>query len=85
MINEESPIGTIIGTVRETLLTINNSSELINHLQFKLNISYNDAQFFLLNSRTGVITSNARLDYEQKPYYSFSVILEPTDLNFSIL
>ncbi|CAF3595684.1 unnamed protein product [Adineta steineri] len=85
MINEESPIGTIIGTVKETLLTINNSSELINHLQFKLNISYNDAQFFLLNSRTGVITSNARLDYEQKPYYSFSVILEPTELNCSIL
>ncbi|CAF1579479.1 unnamed protein product, partial [Adineta steineri] len=85
MINEESPIGTIIGTVKETLLTINNSSELINHLQFKLNINYNDAQFFLLNSRTGVITSNARLDYEQKPYYSFSVILEPTELNCSVL
>ncbi|CAF4408161.1 unnamed protein product, partial [Adineta steineri] len=33
----------------------------------------------------GVITSNARLDYEQKPYYSFSVILEPTELNCSIL
>jgi hypothetical protein len=81
MIQEESPIGTIIGTVKDTLLLINNSSELIDQLSFKLN---NDAQSFLLNSQTGLITSNSRLDYEQKSFYSFSITLEPMELNCSI-
>ena len=56
MIKEESPIGTIIGTVKDTLLLINNnSSELIDRLQFKVNSMTNlDAQSFLLNSQTGL-------------------------------
>ncbi|CAF1436676.1 unnamed protein product, partial [Adineta ricciae] len=86
MIKEESPIGTIIGTVKETLLSINNnSSELIDRLQFKVNPTTNsDAQSFLLNSQTGLLTSNSRLDYEQKAFYSFSIDLQPNELNCSI-
>jgi hypothetical protein len=33
----------------------------------------------------GIITSNSRLDYEQKTSYSFSISLEPIQLNCSIL
>ena len=32
----------------------------------------------------GVLTSNARLDYEQKSSYSFSILLEPDELNCSL-
>jgi hypothetical protein len=84
MIEEESPIGTIIGTVKETLLLINNSSQLIDKISLKLNNQNNDGQAFLLNSQTGIITSNSRLDYEQKTFYSFIVSLEPIELNCSI-
>jgi len=84
MIEEESPIGTIIGTVKETLLLINNFSELIDKISLKLNNQNIDAQSFLLNSQTGTITSNSRLDYEQKTFYSFSIILQPLELNCSI-
>ncbi len=52
IIEEESPIGTVIGTVKETLLLINNSSQLIDQLSFQLN---NDGQSFLLNSQTGLL------------------------------
>jgi hypothetical protein len=55
MIEEESPIGTIIGTVKETLLLINNSSQLIDKISLKLNNENNDAQSFLLNSQTGLL------------------------------
>ena len=37
--------------------------------------------FFVL---LGIITSNGRLDYEQKSIYKFSILLEPTHLNCSI-
>jgi len=84
MIEEESPIGTIIGTVKETLLLINNSSQLIDKISLKLNNQNNDGQAFLLNSQTGIITSNSRLDYEQKTFYSFTISLEPIELNCSI-
>ena len=84
MIEEESPIGTIIGTVKETLSLINNSSQLIDQLFFKLSNQNVDAQSFLLNSQTGLLTSNSRLDYEQKTFYSFSIYLEPIELNCSI-
>ncbi|UJR27505.1 hypothetical protein I4U23_008789 [Adineta vaga] len=85
MIKEESPIGTILGTVKDTLLSINNSSKLIDQLQFKLTTMNNpDAQSFLLNSQIGLITSNSRLDYEQKTFYSFSIQLQPNELNCSI-
>ncbi|CAF3103625.1 unnamed protein product, partial [Rotaria sp. Silwood2] len=51
-IEEESPIGTIIGTVKDILLLINNSSQLIDNIYMKLNNTNNDAQSFLLNSQT---------------------------------
>ncbi|CAF3768749.1 unnamed protein product [Rotaria sordida] len=85
MIEEESPIGTIIGTVKEILLLINNSSQLIDKIHMELNHTNDDAQSFLLNSQTGIITSNSRLDYEQKTSYSFLILLEPNELNCSIL
>jgi len=66
------------------LLLINNSSQLIDQIQFKLNNNNNDAQSFLLNSQTGLLTSNSRLDYEKKIFYSFSILLEPYELNCSI-
>jgi hypothetical protein len=53
MIEEESPIGTIIGTIKDILLLINNSSKLIDQIHFKLNHNKPDAQSFLLNSQTG--------------------------------
>ena len=84
MIEEERPIGTSIGTVKEILLFINNSSQLIDQLSFKITDLNQDAQSFLLNSQTGVITSNTRLDYEQKSTYAFSISLEPMELNCSI-
>ena len=84
MIEEERPLGTSIGTVKEILALINNSSQLLDQLSFKFNHPNNDAQSFLLNSQTGLITSNGRLDYEQKSIYSFSVSLEPAELNCSI-
>ncbi|CAF3290402.1 unnamed protein product [Rotaria socialis] len=83
-VEEESPIGTIVGTVKEILLSINNSSELIDKIHMKFNNTYNDAQAFLLNSQTGMITSNSRLDYEQKTSYSLSIVLEPDEFNCSI-
>lgn len=84
MIEEERPIGTSIGTVKEILLFINNSSQLIDQLSFKITDLNRDAQSFLLNSQTGVITTNTRLDYEQKSTYTFSISLEPIELNCSI-
>lgn len=84
LIEEERPIGTSIGTVKEILFLINNSSQLIDQLSFKITDVNRDAQSFLLHSQTGVITSNTRLDYEQKSIYSFSISLEPMELNCSI-
>ena len=52
-VEEESPLGTIIGTVTETLSIINNSSHLMQQLQYKLNHTQTDSQAFLLNSKTG--------------------------------
>lgn len=53
MIEEESPIGTIIGTAKEILSSINNSSELIDKIHMKLNETYIDSQSFLLASQSG--------------------------------
>ena len=84
MIEEESPIGTSIGNIKDTLLIINNNfSQLIERINIKL-IHNHDTQAFMFNSSTGSLSSNSRLDYEQKHFYSFSVYLEPNELNCSI-
>lgn len=83
IIEEESPVGTRIGNVKDILLMINNNSQLIDRIQMKFDTS-NDTQSFHLNSSTGLILSNSRLDYEEKMFYSFSILFEPIELNCSL-
>ncbi|CAF4759917.1 unnamed protein product, partial [Rotaria sp. Silwood2] len=84
MIEEESPIGTKIGNIKETLLIINNNSQLIEQIKMIL-INNNDAQAFHFNSSTGIFMSKYRLDYEKKHLYSLSIILEPNELHCSLV
>ncbi|CAF4209762.1 unnamed protein product, partial [Rotaria sordida] len=88
MIEEESPIGTKIGNIKEILLMINNNSELIEQIKMKLNNNNNnnndDVKVFHFNSSTGIFISKYRLDYEQKHFYSFSIILEPNELHCTL-
>ncbi|CAF4189894.1 unnamed protein product, partial [Rotaria sordida] len=87
MIEEESPIGTKIGNIKEILLMINNNSELIEQIKMKLNNNNNnnnDVKAFHFNSSTGIFISKYRLDYEQKHFYSFSIILEPNELHCTL-
>ncbi|CAF5140793.1 unnamed protein product, partial [Rotaria sp. Silwood1] len=84
MIEEESPIGTKIGNIKEILFMINNNSQLIEKIQMKLNNNI-DTQTFHLNSSTGILISKFRLDYEQKHIYSFSIILEPNEIHCSLI
>lgn len=83
MIEEESPIGTRIGNVKDILLMVNNNSQLIDQIHMKF-INNNDTQSFHLNSSTGLILSNSRLDYEENLFYSLSILLEPIELNCSL-
>ena len=83
MIEEESPIGTRIGNLKEVLLSINNNSQIVDRVRMQLNIN-NDTQAFHFNASTGLICSNSRLDYEQKTSYSFSIVLYPTELHCSL-
>lgn len=85
-IEEESPIGTTIGNIIETLLLLNNNSQLIERIKMKLS-NEPDAQYFHFNTSTGALTSKLRLDYERKTFYSLLIQLEPNQLHcsFSIL
>jgi hypothetical protein len=83
MIEEESPIGTPIGNIKDILSMINNNSQLMNRIEMKFT-NNNDTQVFHLNSSTGLIRSNSRLDYEEKSFYSFSILFEPIELNCSL-
>ncbi|CAF4287074.1 unnamed protein product, partial [Adineta steineri] len=80
MIEEECAIGTKIGNIKDILYMINNNSELIDQINMKLTIT-KDSHAFILNSTTGFLISKSRLDYEEKYLYSFSVFLEPEQLN----
>ena len=83
-IEEESPIGTILGTVRDRIVLVNNSTDLINRINYKFSTENLDNQLFLLNTQTGLITTNSRLDYEQKHSYLLSILIQPNELNCSI-
>jgi hypothetical protein len=82
-IEEESPIGSTIGNIKEILLIINNNSQLLERIHMKLNDN-KDSQSFHFNSSTGLLISNSRLDYEQKTSYSLAIVLEPNQLNCSL-
>ncbi|CAF5213606.1 unnamed protein product, partial [Rotaria magnacalcarata] len=82
MIEEESPIDTEIGSIKDVLLMINNNSHLVELINMQL-IGNSDTQLFHFNSSTGLLTSKSRLDYEQKHIYSFFITLEPNQLHCS--
>ena len=83
MIEKNPQWVTTIGNIKELLLIINNNSQLIQQINMQLD-DHKDSQSFLFNSSTGLLKSHSRLDYEQKPFYAFSIFLEPNDLNCSL-
>lgn len=62
-------------------MIVNHFFSILKQVYFK-NTFFKFSNFFI---SSGIITSNSRLDYEQKTFYSFSINLEPIELNCSLL
>ena len=52
MMEEESSVGTMIGTVKDRLAILNNASQWLDRIRFKVD-SRSQTQAFLLNPNTG--------------------------------
>jgi hypothetical protein len=53
-IDEELPIGSLVGSVKEVLSMINTDFKQMNSIHVKL-VQSNDTAWFLLDSRTGLL------------------------------
>jgi hypothetical protein len=52
MMEEESPVGTMLGTVKDRLAILNNASQWLDRIRFKVD-SRSQTQAFLLDPNTG--------------------------------
>ena len=57
MVEEESPIGSTIGTVKDRLAILNNASQWLDRTRFKLDYR-SETQAFLLDAKTGMFTGD---------------------------